>query len=168
MFFRYVPVLIAHQFSIPFSNQMANSTAVLGLAAVSFSGYRRWRAGGGLQSYHESALYHDLGEDTSGAFVVDFYMHRVTGPAHLISQVFISGPLCLLRVPTIFTSLLPDTAQLESRLVETFKILQTANKWQPITDYPNLQTEILYLAQIGKIDFSAAKGVPRIRAYHTS
>jgi hypothetical protein len=165
LFFRHVPVLIAYQFGIPFSSGMANTAAALGLAAVSFSGYRSWRDGGGLRGYHESAFYHDLGEDTAGAFVVDFYAHRITGPAHVLSQVFLAGPLFLLRVPTIITNLLPTTAGLEERLRETLATLRTANKWQPITDYPDLRTEILYLAQIGKIDFSAAKGIPRIKAH---
>lgn len=165
LFFRYVPVLIAYQFKIPFPDQAAVMVAVLGLAAVSFSGYRRWRAGGGLQGYHESALYHDLGEETGGAFVVDFYAHRITGPAHVLSQVFLAGPVLLLRVPTLIANLLPSSAGLEARLVDTLEILRAANKWQPITDYPALKSEVLYLAQIGKIDFSAAKGTPRIKAH---
>ncbi len=165
LFFRHVPVLIAYQFKIPFSAQASLTVAVLGLAAVSFSGYRSWRAGGGLQGYHESALYHDLGDDTAGAFIVDFYAHRITGPAHVLSQVFLAGPVFLLRVPTLIANLLPTTAGLEGRLLETLAILRAANKWQPITDYPNLKSEVLYLAQIGKIDFSTAKGVPRIKAH---
>lgn len=165
LFFRHVPVLIAYQFGIPYSTGMANTVAALGLAAVSLSGFRSWRAGGGLQGYHESALYHDLGEETAGAFVVDFYAHRITGPAHLLSQVFLAGPLFLLRVPTIISNLLPRTAGLEDSLLETLKVLRAANKWQPITDYPDLKTEILYLAQMGRIDFSAAKSIPRIKAH---
>lgn len=165
LFFRYVPVFIAYQFAIPFSNGMANTVAALGLTAVSFSGYRSWRAGGGLQSYHESALYHDLGEDTAGAFVVDSYAHRITGPAHVLSQVFLAGPLFLLRARTIIANLLPAIPGLEDRLEETLATLRRANKWQPITDYPDLKSEILYLAQIGKIDFSTARGIPRIKAH---
>lgn len=63
------------------------------------------------------------------------------------------------------SNLLPTTAGLEARLLETLAVLRAANKWQPITDYPNHRSEILYLAQIGKIDFSTAKGVPRIKAH---
>ena len=165
LFFRYIPVLIAYQFGIPFSERAAVIVAGLGLAAVSFSGYRRWQAGGGLQGYHESALYHDLGEDTAGACVVDFYAHRITGPAHILSQIFLAGPVFLLRVPTLIANLLPANAGLEGRLIETLATLRAVNKWQPITDYPDLRSEVLYLAQIGKIDFSAAKGVPRIKAH---
>lgn len=165
LFFRLVPAFIASQFSVPFSNGMANTVALLGLAAVSFSGYRRWRTGGGLRGYHESALYHDLEGDTAGAFIVNHYAHRITGPAHLLSQVFLAGPLFLLRVPTIFANLLPTTRGLETRLQETLTILRTANRWQPLTDYPELKTEILYLAQIGKIDFSPATEIPRIKAH---
>lgn len=48
LFFRYVPVIITYQFGIPFPERAAVLVAALCLAAVSFSGYRTWRAGGGL------------------------------------------------------------------------------------------------------------------------
>jgi hypothetical protein len=164
VFFRYVPPFAAWQFGFKWSPAVSNTVATLGVAAVFLSGYRTWRAGGGLQGYHESALYHDLGEDTSGACVVDFYAHRITGPAHVLSQLFLAGPLLLLRVNTLIASRVPDSSRLESSLADTLAVLRDLNKWQAITDHPERTTDILYLARMGLIDFSTAKGVPRIKA----
>ena len=165
LFFRYAPEFICHQFDIPLSTKAANGAAALGLAVVTFSGYRSWRAGGGLRGYHESALYHDLGEETAGAFVVDFYAHRVTGPAHVLSQVFLAGPLGLLNFRTTLSSLIPHSDLLAGRLEKALEVLQTTNKWQSITDHPDITTEILYLAQMDQIDFSTATTIPRIKAH---
>ena len=164
LFFRYVPAHAAWQFGFKWPSAISNSVAAVSLAVVFFSGYRTWRAGGGLQGYHESGFYHDLGEDTAGAVMVDHYVHRITGPAHVLSQLFLAGPLLLLRVGTLVASRLPDDSRLESKLADTLVVLRTANKWQAITDYPERTDEILFLARMGLIDFSPAKGVPRIKA----
>ena len=164
LFFRYVPAFAAWQFGFKWSPGISNSVAAASLAVVFFSGYRTWRAGGGLQGYHESGFYHDLGEDTAGAVVVDQYVHRITGSAHVLSQLFLAGPLLLLRVGTLVASRLPDDSRLESKLADTLVVLRTANKWQSITVYPERTDEILFLARMGLIDFSPAKGVPRIKA----
>ncbi|MES2660368.1 MAG: hypothetical protein V4689_17220 [Verrucomicrobiota bacterium] len=164
LFFRYVPAYAAWQFGFNWSSETANGVAILCLAAVFFSGYRTWRTGGGLRGYHESAFYHDLGEETAGAMVVDHYVHRITGSAHALSQLFLASPLLLLRMGTLVASRLPDNSRLESKLMDTLAVLRTANKWQAITDYPERTTDILHLARMGLIDFSSAKGVPRIKA----
>lgn len=164
LFFRHVPAFAAWKFGFKWPSAISNGVAAVSLAVVFFSGYRTWRAGGGLQGYHESGFYHDLGEDTAGALVVDHYVHRITGPAHVLSQLFLAGPLLLLRVGTLVASRLPDKERLESKLADTLVVLRRANKWQGITDYPERTEEILFLARMGLIDFSPAKGVPRIKA----
>ena len=163
LFFRYLPAFVAWQLGCPWNPVPAWIVTALGLGAVAFSGYRIWRAGGGLQGYHESALYHNLG-DTAGAFVVDHYVHRITAPAHVLSQLFLAGPLLLLRVPTLIASLIPDNHDLENRLQSTLVTLREVNKWQAITEHPALHAEILYLAQMGLIDFSSRTEIPRIKA----
>ncbi len=164
LFFRYGPELAAHQFGYWWSATTSNAVAVLGLIVVSFSGYRIWKSGGGLKGYHESSFYHDLGEENGGAMMVDFYVHRITGPAHFLSQLFLAGPLLILKVATLKESLIPESAILERKLAETLSLLRDANKWQSIMDYPGLADEILYLARMKLIDFSTAKGTPRIKA----
>jgi len=165
LFFRYLPPFVAYNFGFRWSPVMANSLAAVCLIGVAVSGYRTWKAQGGLRGYHESSFYHDLGADSGGAFFTDYYAHRVTAPAHLLSQTFLGGPLLLLKVRTLLASLIPATAGLESRLQDALNRLRKANKWQPLSDYPDIKTEVLYLAQMGLIDFSAFKGEPRIKCH---
>lgn len=164
LFFLYLPSHAASQFGFPLTRTTANLIAAACLLVLAFSGYRRWRSGGGLYGYHESALYHDLGEETAGACVVDYYVHRVTGPAYAIGQLFLAGPLLLLRARTMVAGLLPSSPQLEERLAAALEVLRSANKWQALEDYPSMRTEILYLAQMGKIDFGSHRGKCRMKA----
>lgn len=151
-------------FGLGLSSGLSQFIAVVGVCLVGFSGYRTWKTKGGLHSYHESAFYHDLGEGSGGAVMVDFYAHRVTAPAHLLNQLFLSGPLRLLEAWTLFKSRLPNDPDLESQLQKALATLKVANKWQSLSDYPSQRNEILHLAQIGLVDFSAHKGEPRIKA----
>ena len=164
LFFRYVPVFLAWQFGHTLSEHIAVCIGLLGLAATWFSGYRTWKARGGLFGYHESGLYHDLGEDSAGALVVDFYAHRVTGPAYALGQIFMAGPQFILRALTLLRSRIAHSAELEFRLEDTLQTLRLANKWQGLQDHPASRTEILYLAQMGLIDFSGHNGRPRFKA----
>lgn len=163
LFFRHLPAFVASQFGHALPDAAAGALGCLGLLGAGYSGYKAWQAGGSRFSYHESSLYHDFGEATAGAYVVDFYAHRITGPAYVISQLFMSGPLWLLRAWTLLGSRIPDTAELESRLESVLATLRVANKWQGLEEHPDSRTEILYLAQMGLIDFSAHKGTPRFK-----
>ncbi|TLD69621.1 hypothetical protein FEM03_16825 [Phragmitibacter flavus] len=163
LFFRYIPAYIASNFGSPLSPTVAIAIGILGLAVAGISGYRNWKNRGGLQSYHESAFYHDLGESNGSAFMLDYYAHRVTAPAHVLSQIFLAGPLLLLKAGTLFSSMLPFSTDLEDRLAAALKALKAAKKWQSLDEYPDRQTEILFLAQMDLIDFSAHKGQPRIK-----
>ncbi len=164
LFFRYSATWILDSFRV--STSWAPWLAVGALAGVCLSGHATWKRGQGFQSYVESALYHNLpgGADTAGANVVDHYAHRVTGPAYVLGQVFLGGPILLLKGIAHLRQRLPNEAGLETRLHHALGILRAANKWQPITEHPALRREILLLAQMKQIDFSAYKGIPRCKA----
>lgn len=164
LFFRYMPAFVAHGFRIQLPALAFDALAVLILIVITLSGYRQWKKRGGFYGYHESSLYHDLGEDTAGALVVDFYAHRVTGPAYMLSQLFLAGPLLGLRAATHFRNLIPAQAGLDDRLGTVLNRLRKLNKWQGLPDHPDARKEILLLAKMDLIDFSVAKGSPRFKA----
>jgi len=164
LFFRYIPALIAHLYGGAIPPTAVHGIVAAGMLIVLLSGYRLWKAKGGTYGYHQSALHHHFGDEHAGAALVDHYAHRVTAPAYIISQVFLAGPLLLLKSATLLASRIPATAGLENHLTETLGLLRAANKWQSIDAYPDLRTEILYLARMGLIDFSDNKGSPRIKA----
>lgn len=164
LFFRYMPAFVAHGFSIRLPALAFDALAFLILIVITLSGYRQWKNRGGFYGYHESSLYHDLGEDTAGALVVDYYAHRVTGSAYVLSQLFLAGPLLALRAVTHFRNLIPTQAGLDERLGTVLNRLRKINKWQGLTDHPDVRQEILLLAKMDLIDFSVAKGNPRFKA----
>ena|GEM_PF-1062432 len=163
LFFRYLPAFITSQFGYELETPVSIGVGIVGLAAAGFSGYRIWKRRGGLFSYHESGLYHNLGEETAGAFITDYYAHRITGPAYLLGQIFLAGPVWILEAFTLLYGRIKYSADLESRLETTLEVLRAAKKWQGLHDHPNRSVEILYLAQMELIDFSSHKGAPRFK-----
>jgi len=164
IFLRLAAAMGSYAFGLEWSDGLCDFIGLAGVVLVSISGYRTWKAKGGLHSYHESAFFHDLGGDTGGAVMVDYYAHRITAPAHVLNQLFLAGPLRLLDAWTAWNSRLPESVELESRLEQALVTLKAANKWQSLSEHPGQRNEILNLAQMGLIDFSAHKGEPRIKA----
>ncbi|MEK0451611.1 MAG: hypothetical protein RL088_3879 [Verrucomicrobiota bacterium] len=164
LFFRYATVFLGSQFRQSLPRWLPDVVGFAGLAASWVSGYRVWKADGGLFGYHESGLYHDLGDASAGAFMMDRYMHRVTGPAYLLGQVFMAGPLWILKSCTLLRSRIAYSPGLESALEQTLATLRAAAKWEGIADHPDSRNEIYLLARMGLIDFSAHKGTPRLKA----
>lgn len=164
LFFRYASALVLEMFR--YSTQWAVVIGIAALGVITWSGFHTWKRGEGFKSYVESSLYTNLSRsaDTAGAEVVDYYTQRITGPAHVLSQIFLGGPLFALRGLRHFRQLLPNEAGLEQKLHAMLGVLRKANKWQAITEYPGQEREILMLAQMKQIDFSAHKGIPRFKA----
>lgn len=164
LFFNYGAAAGLHTFN--FSTAGAPWLAVLALAGITFSGWRTWKNGQGYQSYAESVFYHDLGgaADTAGAHLVDHYVGQITGPAYVLSQAFLGGPLLLLKSIHRLRRLIPNEAGLEQRLAHMLAVLHTASKWQGLPDYPGQEREILLLGLMKKIDFSQHKGKVRFKA----
>lgn len=162
LFFRYGLAMVFHGFG--FSPDFILWISITALGVITWSGYRHWQNGDGFKTFVESSLFHDLGEDSGGAVMVDHYARQLTGPAYVLSQIFLGGPLFLLGARKHFKQRLPNEAGLEVKLHQALGILRSANKWQAMTEYPNLRLEILMLAQMKQIDFSAHKGLPRIKA----
>jgi hypothetical protein len=167
LFFRYGAAMALHAFG--YSPAAAHWIAGAALVGITFSGWWTWRNGQGFQSYAESALCHNFGgaADTAGAYLVDHYAGQVTGPAYVLSQTFLGGPLFLLRSMHRLRLRIPKEEGLEERLTRMLKVLNAANKWQGLADYPGQEREVLLLNLMKKIDFSQHKGNVRFKARTT-
>jgi hypothetical protein len=163
-FFRHVPRLVMSNWGIWIAPLWLTVSTIAALLVVTVSGYRMWRRTGGFQSYAESGFYHEFDLSSSSGALTDFYAHRVTGPAYILSQLFLAGPLMFLRGITHFRNRIPTDDGLEASLCETLAKLQQLGKWQSLADHPGAEREILMLAKMRQIDFSTARG-PRFRAY---
>lgn len=148
------------------STSWSNWIALAALAGVLWSGLHTWRSKQGLQAYSESSFYHDIGgaSGTTGGHAVDYMARDYTGTAYVLSQIILSGPLFLMRGIQELRMRLPEEAGLELKLTETLHALRQANKWQGMGDYPGREREILLLARMKQIDFSAHSGKPRFKA----
>lgn len=163
LFFRHTPEYALRGFGFQPTPFWMNLSSALILLVISYSGYRGWKNGQGFSAYHESGLYHNIDPVSGGAVAMDFYAHRVTGPAYLLGQLFLAGPLMLLGSVQHFRNRIPASDSLEASLAETLALLQSINKWQSLSDHPGKERDILLLAKIGRIDFSTARG-PRFKA----
>ena len=168
LFFRYLPIHVIGQLGFRFPPITGAMIAGVALVVLTISGFRLWLAGGGAYGYHSSAFYHEFDTETASGYMANRELHRVTGTAWFFSQIFLGGPLSLLRAFTLLRSRIPDSPELENRVAGVLQTLRSANRWQSISEYPGQREEIFFLARMGKIDFSAAKGEPRIRAYPES
>ncbi len=162
VFFKFGLMMIFSGFRLPMV--WVPWLTVGALLVITGSGYRQWQQGGGFKTYVESSLFHDLGEDSGSAVWADHYARQVTGPAYIVSQVCLGGPLFLLKARKHFQQRLGAEPGLEERLKKVLALLRAANKWQSIDEYPPHRREILMLAQMKQIDFSAHKGTPRVKA----
>ncbi|MBK8093655.1 MAG: hypothetical protein IPK32_17180 [Verrucomicrobiaceae bacterium] len=164
LFFRYATALVLDSFG--YSTEWAIWLGVIGLLGITWSGFHTWKRGQGFQSYLDSAFFMSLPRWTGPAAgeIIDSQTHRINAPAYVLSQIFLGGPLFALRGYRHFQQLLPSETGLEQKLHSTLGILRQANKWQSINDYPGQEREILMLAQMKHIDFSAHKGTPRFKA----
>lgn len=164
LFFRHMPALVASYCGTAWDEPYLVLGGLGALGVISWSGWRIWRAGGGFSGYRDSGFYHELDLSTSGgANVVDFYAHRVTAWTHLLSQIFLAGPLMVLRAVRHLRNRIPPSADTETLLADTLARLRAANKWQSLSDYPGSEVPILLLARMGLIDFSSVRG-PRFKA----
>jgi hypothetical protein len=166
LFFHLAFQLVGSSFRISvFYRNLAEAIAMTGIC---FSGYMSWKRGHAFTSYVESNLFHDLGDSAGGGVAVDHYARQVTGPAYLLSQIFLGGPIFLFRAVKCIRQRLPENRELEGRLEAMLKTLHQANKWQGMNQYPGQEQEILMLAQMKQISFSGFKGVPRFKAEPSS
>lgn len=132
-------------------------TVLLGL-----TGFRQWVKGGEGSTFTESVLYdmnwlaHDL--DPFRSSIVS----QVPGLAYALSQVFMAGPLQVLKGVAMLRSLLPASGDLEARMLRLLEEMRAVSGWQDARKYADHGEELGALIRCGAIEFSATKG--RVKA----
>jgi hypothetical protein len=133
-----------------------------GLLVVTLSGWRKWRRqGGGHDDYWDTDLYPGLTIETGGAYAVEHYATRVTGPAYLLTQLFLAGPLQWFKGCGPLRALIPHEVGLEERLKGLKEEIEAKGKWHAASAYAGREREFGYLVRMGLVDFSARKGSVR-------
>jgi hypothetical protein len=135
----------------------------LGLTALVFYlGWRRAEQGGELQDYGDTAIYENLQPHSMGAYVTG--LNRAAGGTYLLTQLVLGAPLGIYRSRVLLASRIPDSVDLEGRLRRVLARLREANKWEPLSAYPDIQAEIRYLARMDMISFSERHSEARLKA----
>lgn len=156
-FFKFAWLLITSSFSDTVrSYDTAFAIACLGIVTV--AGIRHGRTGKGHYGLEDSGLQVQIDADSGGAFFTELYANRVTTPAYLLSQVFLAGPLQLIKCMRCFRSRLEAQLGLENRLLELQKEVESRPKRHPLSEYLGRESDIFLLARMDRIAFSARKG----------
>lgn len=165
LFFRYVPIFIADQFRQVLAPWLPFASVALGLLVVTVSGYRVWRKQGGFYSYFDSGLMQTVGYSVPGFVAFGDRANQVSGVAYILGQLFLAGPLMALRAAGHFRNYIASEPGQEERLAEVLTALRKLKQWEDLRHHPEEQREILLLAKMRQIDFSAMRGQPRFRAF---
>lgn len=148
--------VLVEQIVPPSPEPWASLVPLLPVTFIGLIGWFRAKADQGLVSYHESGLM--LGAPTTGAgHHARRGINRVAGIAYILSQIFLSGPLQLLRGINRLRDLIPLSEELEEKLAATLSEIQTRNKWESPEDYPEQVREVFLLNRMELIDFSPTK-----------
>ncbi len=154
LFFRLAFAMVADGFGMEKLASYSSAFGAVMLVIVAISGCRRWSRGKGLYGYTESSLFSSLDPVSGGAVAMDRVAHRLTGPAYLLTQIFLMGPLQLLTAYERFRSLIRPDPELETCLSELLKRMRAKNKWEALFHYSGQEREVVLLIRMGKLDFS--------------
>lgn len=156
-FFRFAFGVATDAFGSEGIGRYSSAFAVVMLMIIACSGLLRWRNGNGLYGYAESSLFISLDPVSGGAVATDRFAHQITGPAYILTQIFLMGPLQLLTAWERMRSLIRPDPELEARLSELLARLRAKNKWEGPFHYPGEERELALLIRVGKLDFSRTK-----------
>ena len=150
-FFAFVIRWLGGQFQIASMREWAAASSVTVLVVLTISGWNRARAGLGGYGFGDSSFHLALDESRSGAWVVNESVNRVTGPAYLLSQFFLAGPLLILGAWQRLRTLVANEPGLENRLGELLSEIDRRRRWEPVETYSDRERELLSLIRMGRI-----------------
>jgi hypothetical protein len=154
-FFRYVTEIAFRAFW-PGEPIPPTTVAYVICGLLLFTGIWQWRRGEGYQVFADTPFYAAIGETESGA-MTQLYVHRVTGLACALSQIFLAGPRQLCTGITRFRFLLSTDPELERRMSELLASMRAIAQWEPATKYANQAVELGALIRCGFVEYSPTK-----------
>jgi hypothetical protein len=161
VFFRTVIWKVTGAFHIGLEGSLQLLLACSLVGVIFVAGIFQWRRGEGHESYADSSLNVQLEWVSGGAFMMERYAQRVTAPAHVLSQLFLAGPLQLMKGITRFRSLLPVDSQFEARLSEMLEEIRHRKTWHSIDGYVGREKELSALIRMDAVEYSPRKGTVR-------
>ena len=133
------------------------------VALIALAGFLRWRNGGGYHRFDESGLMITAEPRTGVSLDVHETAERIGAWTYVLGQIFLAGPLRVLRAFEHWKSRIPNSPVLENELIALHGQLRAKNKWLPVSEFAGREQHIVYLARLDLIDWSPRKGTLRAR-----
>jgi hypothetical protein len=160
IFFRFAAEIFFERFGV--KGYSPAQVAAVCTVLMGASGLWQWVKGGERSTFTDSVLYdmnwlaHDL--DPFRRSIAS----QVPGLSYALAQVFIAGPLQVLKGVAMLCSLLPVSGDLEARMLRLLEEMRAVSGWQDARKYADHGEELGALIRCGAIEFSATKG--RVKA----
>ena len=129
------------------------------LAMIYWEGFRRFKAGLHQYGFEESPFFLDLDWSNGGAMFVEMEMTRITGPAYVLTQIFLGGPLHLMKARAFLANRIEPHVGLAQDLQQLLDTVRTTPKWHSIEKYREDYTGLRQLISMNLVEFSARKGL---------
>ena len=133
------------------------------IVLIALAAWLRWRNGGGYHHFHESGMMPTTEPHTGLSLEIHTAANRIGAWAYLLGQIFLAGPLQILRAFDRLRMRIPNSPVLESELCAFRDELRARNRWLPISDFAGRERHVDYLARLGLVDFSPRKGTLKAR-----
>ncbi len=154
-FFYFASARIWRFFSEPVPRGACLAIALGALGLIFLEGLRRARAGKGLYDFSESPGHLGLGSSSGGAMMIEMEVTtQVTGPAYILTQIFLCGPLQWQKMHTLLTSRFPATQATAEELERLLSDLGLKRGWQSLRKFETQRASIKKLIDMELVDFS--------------
>jgi len=130
---------------------------ILPMIFIIYKGVQRWRMGVGNLTISEASF--QLPE-SSGLMmnIADSKLRQNVAFGYIFNSFFLAAPLQMMKAYDHFNGLIPTEFGLDAKLQALLKTITDVNKWQNFTDYPGQERELIFLINMGKVDYSPTKG----------
>lgn len=130
---------------------------------IAIGGYFRWRIGDGYHQFHDSGMMPTVEPHTGLGLEVHTSANRIGAWSYLLGQIFLAGPLQILRALDRLRMRIPNSPVLENELIAFRDQLRAKKRWLPISEFAGREQHIDFLARLGLVDFSPRKGTLKAR-----
>jgi hypothetical protein len=149
--------------SIQLPDHLDSSLSISFLIIMIIIGLRRSQDGPGYYSLAESGIH--APDSESNVWNRRLATQDRRGNAlffHVFSNTLIAAPIQLRKAYNHFQRLVPNEHGLEIKLTTLLTTLQNIGKWHDFDAHPGHERELIFLINMGKVDYSPMKG--KIRA----
>lgn len=162
LFFAFALYIVGNAFDWPISRAASRAASLLACGILAGTGYGMWRRGENPEDLPFPGP--DIEPVSGGAWAVRNRVLRVTGTAYFLTQVFLAGPLQILKGIGQLRSVIRYSPQYEARLGELLGAIRAEPRWLSLESVEEYRREASDLIRMGYLDFAAKEGKIKARS----